>query len=164
MANTDRPKGFEPVGPYKFKSYVASEDIKKGEFVKKQADGKVAVAAAGDRIIGLCMTRTKADGDRCMVIDDPQQRYVGQAAGSAIDDQSDIGNLCDILATADSGSPYNASRQEIDDSTLGTGSGGQLIVMDVQRRSDNALGEFADVIVQINEYQYQAAAADFAGV
>lgn len=162
MANADRPRGFEPIGPHKLKSYVASEDIKRGEFVKLAADGKVAVASAGDTLLGLCMSRSKADGDRVMVCDDPQQRYVGQADGSEIDAQTDIGNLCDILATADSGSPYNASRQEIDSSTIGTGTGGQLVICDVQRRPDNAAGAQADVIVRVNEDQVRP--ADFAGV
>lgn len=164
MANADRPKGFEPIGPYSLKSHVASEDIKKGEFVKLASDGKVAVAAAGDRLLGLCMSRSKNDGDRVMVVCDPKQRYVGQADEAEIDAQTDVGNLCDILATADSGSPYDASRQEIDSSSIGTGSGGQLRIVDIQRRPDNAYGAQADVIVEINEHQYQASAADFAGV
>lgn len=162
MANADRPRGFDPIGPYKLKSYVASGDIKKGEMVRLASDGKVAVASAGSTILGLCMTRSKADGDRVMVIDDPQQRYVAQADETEVDAQTDIGNLVDLLATADSGSPYDASRQELDSSTIGTGSGGQFVILDVQRRSDNAAGAQADVIVQINEHQLRP--ADFAGV
>lgn len=163
MANDDRPRGFQPIGPHKYRKYTASAKIVPGEFVKLAADGKVVVAAAGDRLLGLCMNLAKADGDEAYIIDDPYQHYVGQADGADIDAQTDVGNIADILATAFDAT-FDVARMEIDSSTIGTGTGGQLRILDLQERTDNAFGLNADVIVQINEHQYQAAAADFVGV
>lgn len=163
MANDDRPRGFQPIGPHKYRKYTAGAKIVPGEFVKLSSDGKVDPAAAGERLLGLCMNLAKVDGDEAYIIDDPYQYYVGQADGADIDAQTDVGNLADILATAED-TLYNAARMEIDSSTIGTGTGGQLRIMDVQERPDNAFGAQADVLVQINEHQYQDATADFDGV
>lgn len=151
MANADRPRGFLPVGDFKVRKYKAGAAIVPGEFVRLSADGYVDPVAAGETIRGLAMSLAKVEGDEVMVIDDPNQYYVGQADGSDIDAQTDIGQACDVLATGEN-TTYNAARMEIDSSTI-SGSDGQLKIIDIQDRVDNALGAQADVIVQIHEYQ-----------
>lgn len=161
MANSDRPSGFKPIGSYQTRKYTAGSKIVPGEFVRLSADGKCDPVAAGETILGLAMSLAKADGDEVQVIVDPNQDYVGQADEADIDAQTDVGNLCDVLATAED-STYNVARMEIDSSTIGTGSGGQLVIIDLQERPDNAYGAQADVIVRVNEHQLRP--ADFAGV
>lgn len=164
MANADRPRGFEPVGaPQRLVKREAGSTIRKGEFVSISSDGQVDPVAAGAVIRGLAMNNA-AVGEVVMVCEDKDQLYVGQADGSDIDAQTDIGNLCDVLATADD-TTYETARMEIDSDTIGTGSGGQLEIIGLQVRPDNAFGAQADVVVKINEYQGQnTAAADYAGV
>ena len=151
MANSDRPNGFKPLGSYKTRKYTAGSKIVPGEFVRMSSDGKVDAVAAGETILGLAMSLAKADNDDVQVIDAPQQEYVGQADESDFAAQTDVGNVVDVLATAEN-STFNAARMEIDSDTAGTASG-QLLILDLQERPDNAFGEFADVIVRINEHQ-----------
>ena len=151
MANSDRPNEFKPLGSYKTRKYTAGSKIVPGEFVRMAADGKVDPVAATETILGLAMSLAKADGDDVQVIDAPQQEYVGQADESDFAAQTDVGNVVDVLATAEN-STFNVARMEIDSSTADTTSG-QLLIVDLQERPDNAFGEFADVIVRINEHQ-----------
>lgn len=152
MANKDAPKGFEPYGQLRMViSQVAGEVVEPGEFVKLDNTGRVVAVAAGDTIYGLCLEHAAAAGDRVNVSVHPEQLYVGQADETEIDAQTDVGNNCDVLATANN-TTYNASRMEIDSSTIGTVSA-QLTIIDIERRPDNAYGEFVDVIVKINEHQ-----------
>ena len=162
MANADRPSGFKPVNSApRLVKYVAGSRIVPGEFVRLASDGKVDPVAAGESILGLAMSYASAEDEIVMVIDDPNQEYVGQADESEINAQTDIGQLCDVVATADN-TTYDAARMEIDSSTISDGAGGQLLIMRLQERPDNALGAQADVIVRVNECQLRPAA--FAGV
>lgn len=162
MANPDRPQGFRPLGPVeKSISMVAGSEVYPGDFVALAADGAVDPAAAGAVIFGLALNHAEA-GEDVSVVADADQLYVGQADETEIDAQTDVGNLCDIVATAGDAT-YDASRQEIDSSTIGTGSGGQLVIMGIRTRPDNALGAQADVIVRINEKQV-IGEDDFAGI
>jgi len=161
MANADRPTGFKPLGMQSAaRKYTSGAKVVPGEFVQLDNTGRVVAATAGSTILGLATSLAKVAGEEILVIDSPQQEYVGQASGAEIDAQTDIGNLCDILATAEDAT-YNVSRMEVDSSTIGVVSG-QLIILDVQERPDNALGAQADVIVRINEHQTRPTV--FAGI
>jgi hypothetical protein len=152
MANRDAPKGFEPYGALRLViSQVAGEVVNPGEFVKLDNTGRVVACATGDTIYGLCLDYASAAGERVNVSVHPEQLYVGQADESEIDAQTDVGNMCDIVATADN-TTYKTSRMEIDSSTIGAAAA-QLMILDIERRPDNAYGEFVDVIVKINEHQ-----------
>lgn len=163
MANGDRPQGFRPKGePLQVVELVAGSACYPGDFVAMANDGMVDPVAAGADILGLCLTYASGSGVSVLVSIDPNQLYIGQADETEIDAQTDIGNLCDVVATAGN-STYKISRQEIDSSTIGTGSGGQLVILGVDSRPDNALGTNADVIVKINENQ-AFGETDFAGI
>lgn len=160
MANLDRPRGFVPKGKVQqaIKAQAGST-IYPGEFVSLASDGQWDATAAGAVVGGLALQYAAAAGDYLMVSIAPDQLYLGQADESELDAQTDIGNCCDIVATAGN-STYKAARQEIDSSTV-AGSSAQLIIMDINPRPGNAAGEFAEVVVKINEHQFKTA---YAGV
>lgn len=163
MANADRPSGFKPYGAIKQVAvFESGSAIIPGEFVALASDGQVDAVAAGADILGLALDYASAAGTKVRVSIDPNQLYVGQADETELDAQTDIGNLCDIVATAEN-STYLAARHEIDSSTVGTGSGGQLVILGLEVRPDNAFGAQADIIVKINENQLFGE-TDFAGV
>jgi hypothetical protein len=162
MANSDYPKGFAPFGVIKKQIVLESGSaIYPGDFVRLASDGQVDPAAAGETILGLALNYCSASGQEVLVSCDPDQLYVGQADETEIDAQTDIGNVCDIVATAGN-STYKTSRQEVDSSDVNTTSG-QLLLLGYERRVDNALGGFCDVIVKINEHQGMGKDA-FAGI
>lgn len=162
MANKDRPKGFEPYGEIKQVVVLESGSaVVAGEFVRLAADGQIDAVAAGDTILGLCLDRADAAGSKVRVSCSPDQLYVGQADETEIDAQTDIGNNCDILATAEN-TTYYVSRHEIDSSTIAA-SAAQLTILGLRPAVDNAFGGFAEVIVKINEHQGFGADA-FAGI
>ncbi len=161
MANKDTPKGFRPLGePTQIVVMEAGSACYPGDMVRLASDGQVDPATAGATILGLCLDYASAAGTKVRVSVDPDQLYVGQADETELDAQTDIGNLCDILATSGN-TTYKVSRQEVDSSTVGTGSGGQLVIMGLSSRIDNAFGAQAEVIVKINEHQL---VTGFAGV
>ena len=162
MANKDRPRGFVPKGKVLQQLVtVAGGTIYPGDWVKLQSDGTVVVVAAGNDIYGNSLSYATT-GQKVLLSVAPEQLYVGQADETELDAQTDIGNLCDVVATAGS-STYKASRMEIDSSTVGTGAGGQLCIVGFAARPDTAAGTNADVIVKINEHQ-MFGTDDFAGI
>jgi hypothetical protein len=162
MANADRPRGFAPYGKVKSANiYEAGAAVYPGDLVALASDGQIDPVAAGSTILGCALSYAAAAGDKVLVSDDPEQRYVVQADETEVDAQTDIGNNCDHLATAGN-STYKASRMELDSSTIGTSAAG-LTILDIEQRPDNAFGGFVDVIVRINEHQIAGKDA-FAGV
>lgn len=160
MANADRPGGFSPYGRIgQTVVFEAGSACYPGDFVALASDGQVDPVAAGAVILGLCLDYASAAGDKVRVITDPEQLYVGQASATQIDAQTDVGNNCDIVATAGN-STYKASRQEIDSSTIAAAAA-QLLIVGLDPAVNNAFGEFAKVIVKINEHQFKDA---YAGV
>lgn len=163
MANKDYPQGFRPYG--EIKQVVVMESgsaVYAGEFVALASDGQVDAVAAGGDILGLCLDNAAASGAKVRVSVSPEQVYIGQASSTQIDAQTDVGNLCDVLATAEDAT-YAAARHEIDSSTIGTGSGGQLMILGLHGQVGNAFGEFAEVLCKINEHQ-AFGTDDFAGI
>ena len=162
MANQDAPKGFAPYGKVKQVLVLeAGSTIAPGEFIRMASDGQVDAVAAGETILGLALGYAAAAGDKVLCSVDPEQLYVGQCDGSAIDAQTDIGNNVDVLATADN-TTYKESRMEMNTSTVAAAAA-QLTILGIDPRPDNAFGEFVDVIVRINEHQIMGVDA-FGGV
>lgn len=162
MANLDTPKGFEPFGQLlRVNIYEAGSACYPGDLVTLASDGQVDPATAGSIILGLCLTYASAAGEAIAVADHPAQQIVGQVAESEIDAQTDIGNCCDILATAGN-STYKASRQEVDGSTQSGSATAQLRLLGIENKPGNALGQYVDVVCAINEHQFGAAQANSA--
>jgi len=153
MANPDRPQGLVPADrPRQVTEYVAGAAIYPGDAVRMQDDGKVDPAAASEALLGIALSYAAADGDKVLVCDDPDQRYVVQADGADIDAQTDIGLNYDILATAGD-STYKVSRMEMDSSTGATTATLPLRLLSVGRRIDNEFGAQAECVVKINAAQ-----------
>jgi hypothetical protein len=153
MANLDQPMGFSPKGDVKrCREYVAASAIYPGDCVTLDSAGKAAVAAAGNPLLGVAAEYASGDGQPVKVWDDPDQEFMGQADGSDVDAQTDIGLNYNILATAGNTS-YKISRQEIDSSTGATNSDQQLKLLRIDPRPDNALGAQVDCIVIVNNHQ-----------
>lgn len=154
MANPDRPRGAEPKGdPIRVNEYVAGAQVRPGDIVSMQADGKVDpyVAGSGIKPLGVCLSNA-ADGENCQVSDDPQQLYVIQADGSDVDAQTDIGLNYEVVATA-SNSSFKISRHELDSDTGAVTTTLPLRLVAIENRPDNALGAQVDCIVQLNNQQ-----------
>lgn len=153
MANSDRPKGFEPKGyPLRINRYVAGDTIQPGDAVHMEDDGKVNVAAAAEAVLGVAISGG-TDGNEVLVSDDPNQLYVVQADGTDIDAQTDINLNYDLLATAGN-TAFGISRHELDSSSGNTTATLQLKLVSIDERPDNALGAQVDCIVRMNNQNY----------
>lgn len=151
MANLDMPRGFMCKGvPLRVNKYEAGSTVYPGSLVTMASDGQCDEVTAGVVILGLAMSYATV-GLPLLVADDPNQLIIGQCDETEIDAQTDIGNCCDIVATAGN-STYKASRQEVDSSNQGTGTA-QLMILGIVDSPNNVLGEFVDVICKINEHQ-----------
>jgi hypothetical protein len=158
LANLDRPRGFVCYpGPIRVNAYEAGSACYPGDLVALASDGQVDPAAAGALILGVCLSYASAAGEKILVADDPQQMVSVQADETEIDAQTDIGNNCDIVATA-ADSTYKTSRQELDSSDVKTGSA-QLQILRLEPSIKNAFGANATVICRINEHQFGNAVA-----
>lgn len=158
MANLDRPKGFETYGKILRASvYESGSACYPGDMVSLAADGQCDPAAAGGLILGLCLSYASAAGQQILVADHPDQQFSVQADEVEVDAQTDIGNMCDIVATAGNTS-YKLSRQELDSSTIGTAAA-QLQILSIDRNIRNSFGPQCQVIVRVNEHQLGQAIA-----
>jgi hypothetical protein len=153
LANLNNPVGFRPHGPVRRAvPHVSGGAVYPGDCVKMDSTGRVVVSAAAEAIYGVALEYASAAGISILVSCDPEQLYLANAHGSSISAQTNVGNVCDILATAGS-STYKVSRMEIDDSSLATGGAKQLVLVGIETRPDNALGAYVDAIVKINQHQ-----------
>lgn len=156
MANADKPQGAKPYGQPKSEptEYTAGAEVFPGDFVHKEADGLVDPAVASEALLGVAASYASASGQKVLVWDDPDQKFVVQADGSDIDAQTDFGLNYNILATAGN-STYKESRMELDSSTGATDSILPLRLIDIDKAVDNALGAAANCVVKINNHQLQ---------
>lgn len=153
MANADRPNGAMPKGVvYRINKYTANEAIYPGDFVNLDADGKVQPADASEALLGVAISYCSADGEVCMVADDPQQLYVIQSDSADIDAIADFNLNYNIVATAGN-STFKQSRMELDGDSGATTATLPLKLLEIDRRPDNALGSSVDCIVKINNHE-----------
>ncbi len=154
MANKIQPVGLRPQGRIRsVAEYVVSAVVYPGDLVIMGADGKIARHAANTvPAIGVALSYAAADGDKVLVCDDPDQKYVIQADGSGIDAQTDIGLNYQITTTSASTS-YRVSRTELDAATGATASNLPLRLLGVSKEVDNALGDDVDCVVKINNHR-----------
>lgn len=156
--NTDAPFGAVPEGEtMRIRPYnkdAAAVRIFPGDFVTLEADGNVAVAAAGDRLLGVAAMNSAASTANAnfLVFDDPDQLFAVQAddGGTALA-QTNVGNNCDILATTGD-TTTNRSLHEIDQSTAGTVTA-QLKLVGLHPIED-AFGANRKYVVKIAEHIY----------
>lgn len=176
MANTDRPRGARPIkrldggaclpaNPYTVDSSNGTA-IFIGDFVKLEADGNAAPAAAGNELLGVCVSVAGDYGNlgrrflpastagTILVSDDPDTVYELQEddGGTALA-ATEVGALVDIVAGSGS-TTTSISAHELDQDSVDTTSG-QLRLLRKVDREDNAYGDNADWEVQINEHIFR---------
>jgi hypothetical protein len=152
MANRDEVKGAEPKGPcLRAQRYIAAGTIYPGDFVKKDAAGKVAQAAASDALLGVALDYAVADGN-VLIADHPDQLFVVQADDDTVNAQTDIGLNYDITVAAGNAT-YKRSGMELDASTQATTATLPLRLVRIEPSVDNALGAQVKCVVLINNHQ-----------
>jgi hypothetical protein len=153
MSNLNQPKGAEPWGnTLRVREYIAAAAIYQGDFVKQDAAGKVAQCAAGDAMIGVALNYASADGEKVLVADHPDQEFVVQADDATIDAQTDLGLNYNIVV-ASANTTYKRSGMQLDASTQATSSVLPLKCLRIDPKVNNALGNYVDVVVHINNHQ-----------
>ncbi|MDI6760925.1 MAG: hypothetical protein QMD05_08860 [Candidatus Brocadiaceae bacterium] len=167
MANVDRPMGFTLVGKLgggdvsmnRYKKDASASRVYFGDTVILEADGNVAVAAAGDRLLGVsAQDSTASTAEDLLVIDDPDAIYSCQDDGvGTTSAQTHVGNNVDILATTGN-TTTGRSAHELDISTVGTASA-QFRIVDLDRTPGNDWGANARILVRINEHIFNQATA-----
>jgi hypothetical protein len=85
------------------------------------------------------------------VIDDPNQLFIIQADEDVV--QADIGKNADVIGTGGS-STTGQSTMELDSSTIADAEARNLKIVGLYDVPGNTLGDFAVVVVKINEHLY----------
>lgn len=158
MANTDRAYGFRPyqrlsrLSPYsKLASYGTAALV--NDMISAVASGNVEVATAGDIVlIGSNQTFSAAStAATLMVADDVRgQQFQAQSddGGATAITRTEVHNAMNHLATPGS-TVTKLSGHELDKSNTGTATGG-FVIQNIVIRADNAAGDFADLVCEIN--------------
>lgn len=139
-----------------------------GDAVKLLSDGTIAVAAAGDRVLGVFQgvsyvdsngnqvftarwpASTVATAILASVITDPMVTFEVQSDKATAPDQTDVGLLADHVATA--GSSVTGSSGHSLSPTQGTGVAGFRILKLIPKVGNT--GIYATVEVSIVEHEY----------
>jgi hypothetical protein len=88
---------------------------------------------------------------QCDVLDDPNQLFLIQADEDIV--QADIGKNADVIGTGGS-STTGLSSMELDSSTIADTAALNLKIVGLWNAPENELGDFAVVVVKINEHLY----------
>jgi hypothetical protein len=88
---------------------------------------------------------------QCDVLDDPNQLFLIQADEDIV--QADIGKNADVVGTGGS-STTGQSSMELDSSTIADTAALNLKIVGLWNAPGNELGDFAVVVVKINEHLY----------
>jgi hypothetical protein len=161
MANVDRPNGAVPLRRYDGSAPLPanpypvdasnSTAIFIGDFITQEADGACAPAAAGNRLLGVCVGVADDYGDlsrrylpastagTIWVQDDPWCIFeVQEDSDSSTLALADVGLNCDHIAGSGD-TATSISGHEIDSSDAATNDGG-LRLLRLVNRPDNAVG------------------------
>ena len=160
MSNTSRPCGFKPVGPIlRVTPYRSAGAIYPGDPVKLDAgaanstdlQGRVAVAAAGNAIVGIAASYASAAGKEVLVYDHPDQRFEAECDAADFDENADLNQTIDFVA-ASPDTTYKISRAVLDSDQVGTTTF-PFRVAQFSRRTLNEVGNKTKLIVSINNHQ-----------
>ena len=161
MANTDRPRGFNPAGlmlrqrPYDADASEAT-GIFIGDIMMLETDGYVAPASDGDDITKLgssnvynVASTVSVTSNPIMINDHPDQLYEAQDDGSETVQQNEVGQAADHIAGSGSTTTL-LSGHEIALSSAGTSVGGFVLLGFVKREDNDETAHNADWICQLN--------------
>ena len=154
MANTDRPHGFNAIGPLcrarPYEVDASATVILAGDWMDAETDGYVATHTEGQiDSIGASLSYSVASTAATIIVaDDPNQLFEAQDDAAATLSASDLFRNCDI--TAGTGSTVTfISGHEIAADTAADADG-QVILLGLLKRDDNAWGINADIVCQLN--------------
>jgi hypothetical protein len=152
MANKDQNQGLSPVGKLiSANEYEAGSTIYPGDLVKIANDGQCDPCAASEAAIGVALTYASGAGQKVMVADSPDQRFLIQADDATIAAQTNLAlNYNITVGTAST--LYKRSAMQLDSSTGATDSILPLRALNIGQAVDNAFGSKVDVIVKINNH------------
>lgn len=120
-----------------------------GDAVKMTATGQVAVAAAGDTIIGVCAEYSAAATTTVAVYDSPDANFIAQMSGTFA--AADIGLNANIVATAgDAG--LQRSKHALNTATQDVTSTFQFKILALASRGENAVGDYSIVVCKPNNH------------
>lgn len=153
MANSSRKIGFRPHGQVlRQNPYIAGSEIFPGDMVLAPAsDGQVDASAGGasEMLLGAALTYASAAGETVIIADHPSQQYVVQMASGETEASTQVGDYCEVKATAGS-STYKVSRQEVD--TVAETDTKPLRIVRLSGLVNNSWADNADVVVSINTH------------
>ena len=161
MANGNYPRGARPTGkiypahPYTHPATDGSA-IYPGDFVMTIA-GYITVGTATSRLRGVAANYVAASAaGEVFVYDNPLQKFIIQDDAGATLSQAEVGENCDITATAGD-STLKVSQMEIAAAGHGTATA-QIRILEVADvtypdGTVNAAGANCDWVVQINEHE-----------
>jgi hypothetical protein len=174
MANTDNPRGFQPVGTIDGGECVAHEyilttgaTVYKGDPVIIETAGTVTVAAAGSSVANLGIAAEyvsdsgSAGGKKIMVYDSPNNMYEVQMTTGTSIGQSDVFGVSEIIAYAAGNATTGLSIIELEDPT-GAGTAVPWFILRLSPSPDNVWGEHCKVIVKPNMGYFNAGYAGLA--
>lgn len=89
------------------------------------------------------------------VIDDPNQLFTIQADEDVV--AADIGKNADVTASTTGSTVTGLSNMTLDSSTIANTAALNLKIVGILKTPDNALGDYCQVVVKINEHAYGSA-------
>lgn len=156
--NPDAPFGFQALETEGKQNRVrvyaknTGAALYQGDVVKLGSDGAVIVAAAGDRMIGVCAEYVAAAGTSIAVYDDPEAVFMVECDDTFA--LADVGQNANITATAGD-STLKISRQDLDVASFGTGATLQFKIIGLTSRGFNVVGQYAIVSVKPNNHEFK---------
>ena len=130
-------------------SHTAAVGVFNGVFYTDPTTGKPTFKNFYPGSVNITTGTIQAD-----VLDDPNQLFIIQSDEDIV--QADFGKNADVVVGSGS-TTTGLSAMELDSSDIGTGAAKNLKLIGIYDTPGNALGNFCQVVVKINEHLYGSA-------
>jgi hypothetical protein len=130
-------------------SHTAAVGVFNGVFYTDPTTGKPTFKNYYPGSVNITQGKITAD-----VLDDPNQLFIIQSDEDI--EQADFGKNADVVVGSGS-TTTGLSAMELDSSDIGTGAAKNLKLIGIYDTPGNALGNFCQVVVKINEHLYGSA-------
>ena len=130
-------------------SHTAAVGVFNGVFYTDPTTGKPTFKNFYPGSVNITTGTIQAD-----VLDDPNQLFIIQSDEDI--EQADFGKNADVVVGSGS-TTTGLSAMELDSSDIGTGAAKNLKLVGIYDTPGNALGNFCQVVVKINEHLYGSA-------
>lgn len=179
MANTNQPRGLEPINsPYgavkktNYRIYAScASNIMVGDPVDRESGGAVTIATAGaaNPVLGsvtdifdstgkpVTYYPATGSGYTCNVADDPNQEFIIQEDGDTADlSTDDEGYNVNLIAGSGGSTTTGLSSWQLDSNSTGVSASIQMRVIRMVDDPVNAAGDYCRWIVKINNHRNTA--------